>query len=194
MVRYLGLWCCKYEAKQNRCFKSGVLPAGGIFWTFYSENYLDIQENPSVRILKVRKSFKEVKQRDVFFKAQSNVNSQLQRTRPVCRLRISLQHFCQKSRLICEKKLINESKYFPKLKIRQQVNKTKNTTENNAQLSPCKARHKNLLFIGEFMWQRHKVLHSFSDEVLLNFRRSLLNCWCCSLQNYEIYVLPCLTI
>ena len=44
------------------------------------------------------------------------------------------------------------------------------------------------------MWQKHKVLHSFSDEVLLNFRRFLLNCWCCSLQNYEIYVLPCLTI
>ena len=167
----------------------------GIFWKFYSENYLDIEENPIVRILKVRKYFKEFKQRDAFFNAQSNIDSQLQRTRPVCRLRISLQHyFYQKSKLICEKKLINKSKCFPKLNIRQQVKKTKITTENNAHLSPCKTRHKNLLFIGEFMWQKHKVLHSFSDEVLLNFRRFLLNFWCCSLQNYEIYVLPCLTI
>ena len=43
-----------------------------IFLKFYSENYLDIQENPIVRILKVRKSFKEFKQRDVFFNSQSN--------------------------------------------------------------------------------------------------------------------------
>ena len=90
--------------KRNKITVLNSVFCRGIFLKFYSENYLDIQENPIFRILKVRKSFKEFKQRNVFFNSQSNVDSQLQTTRPVCGLRISLQdYFCQKSKFICEK-------------------------------------------------------------------------------------------
>ena len=105
---------------------------------------------------------------DFFYSALINVYSQpLRSTRPVWGLRISLQDF-----------------FFPENCIRQQVNKTKNTTEKqrSTRSEPpllAIARSDKATF---FIWRVDRnIKFCISSQMKINARfwQFLLNRWCC---------------